>query len=541
MDTADKEGSSYTIKKGLLYKRSVDQLGDQTLLLVLPKVCRMKAFQEAHSSPLAGHFGSRKTLKKLTTLFFWPQVSRDVTSWTRSCETCQKTNKGTTSRSPLHPLPVIGEPWERLAVDIVGPLPKTKAGYCYLLTVMDFASRYPEAIPLRRVNTGTVVEALLQVLSRYGVPEEIFTNNGAVFTARWTQELMKTLQIENIRTSPYHPQTNGMIERWHRMFKTVLAKLEDPIKWTAVLPMALFAVRDAPHASTGYTPFQLLFGHSVCGPTTILYKIWTGGKKTPKRITDYLENLRDNMKKAVKAANVQETKAKEAMKMAYDRGTTDDELAEGDEVLMLHPAMDSGWKARWEGPYVVQEKISPVTYRLNTPEWRGSVIHRNSLKRFVRTLTVNHIVLTDGQLDEANQLPLPGLPGLEDRRHEHSDVRARDRLTEDQRKDLDELLGETRGTFLRRTRNHYTDGDEDRHYGTEASQHTSLQDTTSMEEEAPARDRGTTEVKDHRTFDQSLGDAGGLCGKARWEPAALCGLPWTQPCHSHRCLTPTKD
>lgn len=145
---------------------------------MLPESCR-KAFTEAHSVPLAGHFGTRKTIGKLTQCFYRPQISKDVGRWTKECLECQRHNKGTTSRSPLQPLSTIEEPWQRVAIDIVGPLPRTANGYRYILTIMDFASRYPEAVPLRRVDTRTVADALIEVFSRYGVPDELLSDNGS--------------------------------------------------------------------------------------------------------------------------------------------------------------------------------------------------------------------------------------------------------------------------------------------------------------------------------------------------------------------------
>lgn len=312
---------------------------------------------------------------------------------------------------------------------------------------MDFASRYPEAIPLRRVDAETVMEALLQVFSRYGIPDEILTDNGTAFTARLTQSLMKALDVQAIRTSPYHPQTNGMLERWHCTLKTVLSKLEDPSRWVTALPMALFAARDAPHEATGYSPFQLLFGHMVCRPTAILHRMWTGGKKTPQKVTYYITSLRQRMIRAVQAANTRETQAKEQSKATYDQNTVEDELEEGDEVLLLHPATTTGWRAQWEGPFTIQRKISPVTYRLYTPGRKGAVIHQNSLKRFIQTREVNHVVLADGQLDRDDQLKLPGLPGSEEPGENVRDQRARNSLSEDQRSELDRLLKEYEQLF----------------------------------------------------------------------------------------------
>lgn len=201
----------YKIKKAVLYKKTVDPLGETVLLVVLMEL-RHKVFEEAHSSILAGHFGSRKTQKKINSLFYWPQSGQDITRWCKACPTCQQHNMGVKYRSPLKPLPIIEQPWQRLAVDIVGPLPKSTGGYKYLLTAMDFASRYPEAIPLCRVDAKTVSDVMLQIFSRFGVPDEILSDNGTAFTAKYTQTLMAALGVKSIMTSPYHPQTNGMLE-----------------------------------------------------------------------------------------------------------------------------------------------------------------------------------------------------------------------------------------------------------------------------------------------------------------------------------------
>lgn len=95
-DQADSGNSCYTIRRRLLYKKSINHLGEDTLLLVLPRECRRRAFKMAHTVPMAGHFGSRKTVKKLTQCFYWPQISKDVGDWTRECLECQKHNKGNT-------------------------------------------------------------------------------------------------------------------------------------------------------------------------------------------------------------------------------------------------------------------------------------------------------------------------------------------------------------------------------------------------------------------------------------------------------------
>ncbi len=166
------------------------------------------------------------------------------------------------------PLPTITEPFRILAMDIVGPLRKTKRGHKFILTVMDFATRYPEAIPLRRTDAATVAEALCGVFTRLGIPEEILSDQGSNFMSELLRKVLELLQIQ---TSPYHPLTDGMLERFHRTLKGMMHKTcRERTDWDEYLPYVCFAFRDSVHSSTGFTPFQLLFGRDVRGPMSLL-------------------------------------------------------------------------------------------------------------------------------------------------------------------------------------------------------------------------------------------------------------------------------
>ena len=98
-------------------------------------------------------------------------------------------------------------------MDIVGPLPRSKWGNQYILVVCDYATRYPEAIPLRSVHAGAVAEHLIQLFSRVGIPREILTDQGTNFMSQLLKELYNLLHISQIQTSPYHPQTDGLVEK----------------------------------------------------------------------------------------------------------------------------------------------------------------------------------------------------------------------------------------------------------------------------------------------------------------------------------------
>lgn len=214
----DQRSGPYVIYKGLLYRTATDKLGEPRRLLVVPSSLRRQVFQEAHETPLAGHFANKKTKEKVARSLYWPGMAKDIHLWCKQCDSCQKHNMARTHKSPLVPLPAIEEPWRCLTFDIVGPMPRTARGHRYLLTCMDFASRYPEAIPLKRADAQTVADAMLQVFSRYGLPTELLTDNGGVFTGKLARELYTMLKIKHIKITEYNPQSNGTIERWHRSY-----------------------------------------------------------------------------------------------------------------------------------------------------------------------------------------------------------------------------------------------------------------------------------------------------------------------------------
>lgn len=126
-------------------------------------------------------------------------------------------------RSPLVPLPIIEVPFERIGMDLVGPVVKSARGHQHILVILDYATRYPRAIPLSNTNA----KELVQVFSRVGIPKEILTDQGTPFMSRVTKELCRLYKISHLRTSVYHPQTDGLVERFNKTLKSMLKKVVD--------------------------------------------------------------------------------------------------------------------------------------------------------------------------------------------------------------------------------------------------------------------------------------------------------------------------
>ncbi len=139
------------------------------------------------------------------------------------------------------------EPFESVALDLVGPMEKGKGGNRYLLTCICLSSKWPDSIPLQTITTRSVADAMWQAFSRVGIPRQILTDCGAQFTAKSMGEVCDMLGIDRVKTTPYHLATNGSIERMHRTLKSILRKvIEEKRDWVQHVPYALFALRNLP-------------------------------------------------------------------------------------------------------------------------------------------------------------------------------------------------------------------------------------------------------------------------------------------------------
>lgn len=181
---------------------------------MVPAKLRESVLKLAHDS--AGHWGVRKTYDRVLRHFFWPRLKRDVASYVMYV--CQLTGKPNRHITPaeLFPVPAVGQPFEHLIIDCVGPLPPSKSGAVYLLTVMCQATRYPAAYLLRAITTRSVVRALNQFISVFGIPKIIQSDQGANFSSHvfFFSQVLKQLYVKHKQAPAYHAQSQGALERF---------------------------------------------------------------------------------------------------------------------------------------------------------------------------------------------------------------------------------------------------------------------------------------------------------------------------------------
>ena len=194
------------------------------------------------------------------------------------CHTCQVVGKPNQKipNAPLQPIPAFDEPFSKVIIDYVGPLLKTKSGNQYLLTIMCASTRFPEAIPLRNIKAKTIVKALTKFFTFVGLPKAIQSDQGSNFMSNLFQQVMHQLGIKQYKSSAYHPESQGALERFHQTLKNMIRTycLEYKKDWDEGVHMLLFAAREAVQESLGFSPFELVFGHTVRGPLKLLKEKW---------------------------------------------------------------------------------------------------------------------------------------------------------------------------------------------------------------------------------------------------------------------------
>ena len=362
--------------------------------IVAPSNLRLQVMQLAHDIPAAGHLGIRKTINRLQPHFHWPRMLKDVTHFCKSCDLCQKEGKGRKiPPAPLISVPVMSDPWSRIAIDIVGPLPVCpKTGNRFILTCMDLATHYPEAIPLKNHTAEEVANALAQIFSHFGLPEEILSDQGTEFMSELMQHFLFQFGIKQIRASPYHPETNGSCERFHRTLKSMIRSMVNDFNdsWCECLPWALFAYREIPVETLGFSPFELMYGYPVRGPLSLLRSTWSQNplptNRTKQSVVTYMLDMRERIAKCSDIALQIAENARSTAKTWYDRNARSRHFDEGDLVLVLLPVTGKPLQCKYQGPYRIVRQLGPVDYVIATPDKRKTerTCHVNMLKPYVQ-------------------------------------------------------------------------------------------------------------------------------------------------------------
>ena len=220
----------------------------------IPKVLQQKVLAELHS----GHPGVVKMKALARSYFWWPELNTEIETCVRSCQACQET-RNLPAKAPLHPWAWPTGPWERIHVDYAGPVQGKM-----LLIVVDAHSKWPEAQSMSTTTATHTIKALREMFARYGIPQQLVSDNGPQFISEQFAEFMAVNGIKHIRTAPYHPSSNGAAERLVQTIKRgIRTGLKSGISVDQALQAVLLRLRTMPHSTTGVAPSMLMFGRNI--------------------------------------------------------------------------------------------------------------------------------------------------------------------------------------------------------------------------------------------------------------------------------------
>ena len=212
--------------------------------MVPPEAMREQLFQEVHCGRFGAHLSNTKVHSALHKHYWWKGMRADITRWTRACLVCATHNPGRAVRPPLSPIPVNG-PFDRVGVDLI-QFPRSNSGNQYAVVFVDYLTKWPEVFAVPDQSAATIAQLLVEeIVSRHGVPAEILSDRGRSFLCALMKEVEMLLGFHKVNTSAYHPQTDGLVERYNRTLTSMLSKTvqEGGRDWDKRLPYVLFAYR----------------------------------------------------------------------------------------------------------------------------------------------------------------------------------------------------------------------------------------------------------------------------------------------------------
>ncbi|GFS96184.1 transposon Tf2-9 polyprotein [Trichonephila clavipes] len=376
-------------------------------LPVIPKHLRADILRHFHDAPTAGHLGFAKTYDRIRKRFYWPGMYRNVVRYVMHCRECQR-RKSVPQRPPgrLVPIPPAIAPFHRIGIDLLGRFPKSAHGNKWIIVCTDYSTRYAITKALPTAEVDEIAKFLLEeIVLRHGAPRVIITDRGAVFRSRLVSSLVDLCNIDHRFTTAYHPQTNGLTERFNKTLADMLSMYVDVEQknWDEILPFVTFAYNTAKQETTGFTPFYLLHGREA--ETTL-------DTMLPFCPNDFDDNnitkIAARAEESRQLARVHTLRAQDKDRRRYDSKHQMVSYAPGYLVWVYTPVrkVDLSEKLlrRYFGPYQVLRRLSAVTYEVED-------FDPASRKRKLREVV--HVLRMKPYHDPAEQIETEDIPPKE--------------------------------------------------------------------------------------------------------------------------------
>lgn len=330
-----------------------------------------------HLLPTGGHAGINRMFHNLKRYYYWKGLRKDVEEYVKKCDDCQRYKY---SKKIIEPMTITTTPsvaFQRVYLDLVGPLEPDFSGNKYILTLQCDLSKFVECYPIENKEAVTVAQAFVEnFILRYGVPDDIVSDQGTEFLASIFQEICKLLQINKLNSTAYHHQTLGSLENSHKSLGAYLRMqiCKHQGNWSTWVPFWCFSYNNSVHSETRYTPHELVFGKTAKLPSNIL------DKTDPLyNFDNYPAELKYRLQQACSDARNNLIQSKNKRKDIYDIKSKVVNYKNGDKVLLRNEA-GTKVNALYNGPYtVISEKSPNIIINIDN---KPTVVHKNRVKKY---------------------------------------------------------------------------------------------------------------------------------------------------------------
>eukprot|EP00253_Pinus_taeda_P028586 PITA_28586 len=366
------QSARYSWISGCLFHTGIDQeirrcVGEDEIYDIL-KAC--------HDGPCGGHFADKRTAHKVLRMgYYWPSLFKDAKKYVKACDSCQRMGQPNhRDEMPLNPQVTL-EPFEKWALDFVGPINPPSNQRVYILVCTDYITKWVEAKALIKANEEAVLTFLFEeIFVRFGLPRELVTDGGPPFNSHGFKDMLQKYHIKHKMTTPYHPQVNGQVESSNKVIEAILTKTikENRKDWFQRLPEALWAYRTTWRNTTGFSPYELVFGKNVIFPVEFEIKTLRTALDVNLDLTDAqiarLQQLQQLDEKRLDVVH-QTTMIQQQRSRWHDRTIKQKQFQKGDWALLYDSRFENfqgKLRTRWLGPYEVDTAFPNGTVRLVT-------------------------------------------------------------------------------------------------------------------------------------------------------------------------------
>ncbi|KAI9549855.1 pol polyprotein [Daphnia sinensis] len=378
----------FVLRDGVLFHRVVKH-GQVFHRLCIPQVLIEQVLLACHDDITAGHLGISRTLDKIHKRYFWPKMTQHITNYVRSCADCQSKKKPRERPAgymqPIHPK----QPFEKIGLDLIGPFPLSSLGNRHVIIAVDYLTKWVIAKAVPVATTVQIVDFFVRrIILQHGAPLNVISDRGQCLTSEFAEELFRALQSNHLVTTAYHPQCNGLVERFNHTFAEMLSMFvnSNHSNWDDVIDHVVFAYNTSKHESTGMTPFFLLYGREARLPIDVAL----GNNPNPVstihkfQLLHQLPSLREKVKRRLLLVQHRQ-------KQRYDNRRKEKSYKVGDLVWVYRPIRKKGRSTK------LLHRLSKITYEVRSEQKHKKItdnVHVCNLKPFYPRLPLPILDMT---------------------------------------------------------------------------------------------------------------------------------------------------